>query len=177
MASNTETYGNILALGHDTMNEGDYLQLATFLKNLHKTNEAPEIMSKTSYSRNIGVKYETYKSNRIYEIKINTVTKIWYRGRGSTIMIVGTVDDTPFELDDDTFIDLWNCRLTFLGAKNIRRSMDGIEETFETQGDFIKYVKQREKDTILEEDLADYDPCLRDTYYTRCLLGCDIEID
>jgi hypothetical protein len=177
MASNTETYGNILALGHDTMNEGDYLQLATFLKNLHKTNEAPEIMSQKSYSRNIGVKYQTYKSNRIYEIKINTVTKIWYRRRGPTIMIVGTVDDTPFELNEDTFVDLWNSRLTFLGAKNIRRSMDGIEETFETHGDFIKYVKQREKDTILEEDLADYDPCFCDTYYTRCLLGCDIQID
>jgi hypothetical protein len=55
--------------------------------------------------------------------------------------------------------------------------MDGIEETFETHGDFIKYVKQREKDTILEEDLEDYDPCLRDTYYTRCLLGRNIEND
>jgi hypothetical protein len=175
MASNTETYGNILALGHDTMNEGDYLQLATFLKNLHKTNEAPEIIAHKSFCRNIIVKYQTYKSDHTHEIKIDTVTRTVYRMRPTKEMVVGTVDDTQFELDIKEFIGLWNRRLTFSGAKNIRRSMDGIEEIFETQGDFIKYVKQREKDTVCRDDLADYDPCFCDKYYTSYLFGCNIE--
>jgi hypothetical protein len=176
MASNTETYSDILDLGREKMNEGDYLQLATFLKNLHKTNEAPEIIYYNSYIRNIIVKYQTYKSKHTYEIKINTVTKTVYRGpTRDMILVIGTVNDIPFELVEDDFIDLWNRRITFLGAKNIKRSIDGIEETFETYGDFIKYIKQREKDTIPKDELEDYDGDFGDKYYIRCLFGCNID--
>lgn len=174
----TEIYSEVLDLGREKMNEGDYLKLATFLGNLHKTASVVSILREDIYSPNTVVEFDTLKDKHCV-VKINRIRTVVYAGsKPNEEFISGSVNDDFFTnvLEKD-FVRQWTRRIGFYGAKNIKRSSDcGDVEEFKQYGRFKKHCKERDasigaEDSDDDEEYGNNDFC--SGYYTRILFGID----
>ena len=171
-ASTTEIYGDILEMGREKMNEGDYMKLATFLKTLHAANEKIKVLREETHHINYVLEYDTTK-NKHFVIKISSVKRVIYHGpKQNDTLVTGTLNGVEFTGVELEELVMRIKRITFLyGIKNIKRQIDdlGFEEhaTFE---EFKNYVNVREN----PEDPEDTEFC--DMFYVQTLIGCDYDM-
>ena len=179
--STTEIYSEVLDIGREKMNEGDYLKLANFLCELHKKAEsAPKISHERILSAtDTVVEFDTPKGKH-YLIKINQIRRVVYEGSNpDDDFISGSVNGESFtNMLDNDFGTKWGRFIGFYGIKNIKRSFGGDVEEFTHWGRFkrhcdIRNVSEEAGDSGEEEEMGEV--MLRQSYYIRVLFGINSE--
>jgi hypothetical protein len=143
MTSNTEVYSEMLDLGREKMNEGDYLKLATFLKNLNNSKDENKIYNTTNVVIDSHIEFDTV-SGKHFTIKITNARLDLVRGSEPNITtITGTVNDIPFQSDEIQFTRKWRRMIDSLGIKNIKRqTFDSGVDTYTKWGSFKTFVHE-----------------------------------
>ena len=171
MTDNTTNYSDILDFSKDKVPEGDYLKLANFLKTLHQENQQT-IVSEDTIEINLVLKFETYRGKK-HTLKINKIHKTCFERSSSETSssqtkLFGSLDNIPFEDEEDELFKQWKIFFDYYGVKNIKRSMMGADiEHFKTLGEFKKYLEERTEDFEQDIEIIAYSS----NYLYGCLLG------
>jgi len=89
-------------------------------------------------------------------------------------IVSGTMDDVPFTLGWDEFHTKWMRRYSFYGMRNIKRTMDDMEETFEHLARFSGYLHDRANDCEDEDD--EFEGRLHDRTIINALFCLDTDL-
>lgn len=173
--THTDNLTDIMEFSREKINEGDYLKLCSFLKNLHseKADETPASIDITDL--NITFEFETYRGKKI-TLKINQSKKIIYRGsKPNQKMLSGSLQGSEFHKEESELVEqIQNIRKMY-GMRNIVRGIEGFPtETFKSNVEYQKYLNARiNDDKDVETDELDDCREWNDTYYMSVLLGLD----
>jgi len=166
MSSSVDSYNDVLEVGREKMNEGDYLKLAKFLQTLHKERK----IIREIQTRNVGssISFETLKG-KPFRISINTYKTITYEGQPQESYITGLWKDEPFEYLKDDFIKKFIRIVNIYGAKNIRQTIGDETEEYSKFASFKSFVRQLHENNSVYDDDEDDDLGI-DEYYIVCCL-------
>jgi hypothetical protein len=179
MTSNTEVYTELLDFGRDKMTEGDYLKLATFLKDLNNNKDESKILLSKHEVFDTLIEFDTLRGKH-YSIKLTKARLDIISGSEPNILyITGTVNGIPFESEEKEFSRKWLRIIECFGIKNIKRqSFDSEVDTFIKWGSFKTFVQELvESETQEEEEeeewLSDEHPiyCVRVLFCINYLYG------
>lgn len=179
MSDITESCCAVLDVGRDKLSEGDFLKLAAFLDSLHKSKSATNVLTVKRISHNFKLEYQTIKSKKSVVIKITDLIKI-YKSNNSDkswteFHVVGSINDVPFNMLRNQFIDKIVRQIAFCGMRNIKRTMDDLEDEFDHYPQFKGHTRDRASDAEDEDDDFDVD-LLSEDYFVCELLCLDADL-
>lgn len=163
-----DKYKNILSFVEEVgLPDGEYLKVCNALQALYKhISEKDEILLKREISHSFTIQFKTKKGSP-YCIKLNKIIKTIYKKRRNDDLIVGTVNDVPFQQDDTDFTIYWAKFILIHGAYDIQIRMDDCEEvaSYKSFSDYKKFLKERHMEERDEDDDDDFDCCIN--YFIR----------
>lgn len=177
--SNTENLTAILDLGRDTLSEGQYLQLANFLKTINKP-DAPKIHRIVENAINHKVKFSTYRSAHVgsYTIKMINMTTTCYEGHTPNLYTLKyqVNDAEPVTKTVSEFEGYVRQLTRRFGMKDITIVSDPVlpDEFYSTYAEFKKHVISLELENDKATHLAtfgdlddfDHDPACEEWVYS-----------
>lgn len=184
MDTNTAIYNDVLEVGREKMSEGDYLKLATFLKQLHNTTDV--IVFDKIYQIGITLEFDTYNSSHYkfdnstdnsihYKIIIDSVHRTVYKGpKKDDIIVRGSENGISFERTIENLVDKLVKLYHFYGIKNIKRSLDNNKiQYFKNFKNFKKFNSLLHKGIDDGDSDSDDEECcaFTDGYMMKCLCG------
>ena len=168
----SSSYTDVLDVGREKLNEGDYLKLASFLQSLHNENDSSRIMRKETDSLQLRVEFETYKNHQ-YSIYLDKqITTVYTGTRPNLEIIYGTWNGTPFEMSIADLKDKLHRVFHILGAKNIKRTLqDLVPEDYKTMRSFMKVLQERTNENQKEGEEPDDVDDWQNEYIINVLFG------
>ena len=156
--THVDNLSDLLELGEKTLNEGDYLKLATFLKGL-KDSAKPAPTRITTRNMEITLEFDTMGGHQM-RICIDSVRTIIYPGATpNQEIILGSINGTPLEIEERPFVEKVELIYRLYGMKNIKRSTSMCEpHTFENVGKFKEWHNDHNKAHFLCFPEGDHDP-------------------
>lgn len=156
--THVDNLSDLLELGEKTLNEGDYLKLATFLKGL-KDSAKPVPIRITTKTIELTLEFDTLGGHQM-NICIDTVRTIIYPGdTPNQEIILGSINGTPLEMEQRPFVEKVKLIYHLYGMKNIKRSTSLCEpHTFENIGKFKEWFTDHKRAEYLCFGEDDHDP-------------------
>ena len=155
-----ENLSALLELGEKSLNEGDYVKLANFLKGLrdsHPPNPTPS--STTIEHIDTTIEFETLKGASM-RVCIHKVVSENFHGAPTRRTAFGSINGNELELPFDRFRDKLVMIYDIYGMKNIKKSVPYCEPmVYKNVGYFKRVSAEHQKDDRSNpDDQGDLDP-------------------
>jgi hypothetical protein len=160
MSDITESCSAVLEVGREKLSEGDYLKLATFLSTIHASKSALTVVNEKWVSHNFKLEYNTIKSKKCMVIKIDNLVEIVKRTDAVIdieLHVIGSINNEPFRMLRKEFINKIIRRISFYGMRNIKRTMDDMDDEFVHYSRFKGHTRDRASDMEEDDDDSDWD--------------------
>jgi hypothetical protein len=175
MSSTSESLSNVLDVARESLVEGDYLKVASFLKTLLKEDD--NVYSTKIIDLYILIEFESLtKKKTIIEINRG----IYYVMKGSTpnrLTLSGSINNKPFTENEDDLIRKIYCMGVFFGYGKIKRTVFDVEEEWKNFTAFKKHAHEMDeydnKCEDQEEDEDNHYLNTSDCWTIRKLLGVE----
>jgi len=147
-----ESLSALLELGEKSLNEGDYLKLATFLKGL-KDSTMPVLQRTLTNNLEITLEFETQDGKQM-RICIDSMRTSIYQGNiPNKEIVIGSINGTPVEMEERAFIAKVKSIYNLYGMKNIKRSTSLCEpRIYETMGKFKEWSNNHMEAEVIDPD-------------------------
>ena len=150
-----EALSALLELGEKSLNEGDYVKLANFLKDLNHSPR-PVLLKTLTNNLEITLEFETQDGKQM-RICIDSMRTSIYQGNiPNKEIAIGSINGTPVEMDERELINKVKLIYNLYGMKNIKRSTSLCEPLiYETMGEFKLWSNDHMKADVTNPDERD----------------------
>jgi hypothetical protein len=153
-----ENLSALLELGEKSLNEGDYVKLANFLKGLRDSQPPNPIPHRTTIQHiETAVEFETLKGASMRVCVHRVQTEVFHNGPSRKI-VWGSINGNELEMPFDRFRDKLVMIYDIYGMKNIKKSVPYCEPiVYNNVGYFKRITAEQQKNERSNPDDAEAD--------------------